>query len=188
MKEITLYTDGGCQGNPGPGGWGVVLLHRTPAKVNRKEMSGSEPATTNNRMELSAAIAGLRALRVPCKIQLFTDSEYVKNGITKWIAGWKKNGWRTKDRSPVKNADLWQVLDLSVQIHQIDWQWVKGHAGVPENERCDVLATTAIEKVKKLFTREELAEQKRAFLVKMARMESVTSHGKDTEQGSLPGL
>ena len=149
-----MYTDGGCSGNPGPGGWGTVL--RYGDKV--KELSGGDPATTNNRMELTAALKGLAALKVPCKIIVHTDSEYVKNGITKWIAGWKKNGWKTKDKSPVKNADLWQALDKAAETHTIEWRWVKGHAGVPDNERCDALATAAIAKVKKLYTREELRD------------------------------
>lgn len=137
---IEIFTDGACSGNPGPGGWGAVLRWRG----TEKELSGGEPSTTNNRMELMAAIAALEALKRPSKITLHTDSTYVMDGITKWIHGWKRNGWKTAAKKPVKNAELWQRLDEARKRHEIDWKWVKGHAGHPENERCDELARQAI--------------------------------------------
>lgn len=136
MKQVEIFTDGACSGNPGPGGWGAVLQYN--GKV--KEMKGGEPLTTNNRMELTAAIEALGALRRPCEVHLFTDSNYVKDGLTKWIHGWKRNGWRTADKKPVKNVELWQALDEAVGRHQIKWHWVKGHAGDEMNERADQLA------------------------------------------------
>lgn len=140
MKNVTIYTDGACSGNPGPGGWGAVLMHGP----HRKEMHGGEATTTNNRMELTAAISALEALKQPCNIDLYTDSNYVKDGITKWIAGWKRNGWKTADKKPVKNSELWQKLDEARNRHTIHWHWVKGHAGHPENERADELARTGM--------------------------------------------
>lgn len=137
LPAVEIFTDGGCSGNPGPGGWGVVL--RDAAK--RKELSGGEPDSTNNRMELTAAITGLEALRHPCAVTLWTDSQYVRNGVTTWLANWKANGWRTADRKPVKNRDLWERLEAAAARHQVDWRWLKGHAGHPENERSDALAT-----------------------------------------------
>ncbi len=136
MSDVTIYTDGACSGNPGPGGWGAILMHGS----NRKELSGGAADTTNNRMELMAAIEALTALKRPCKVDLFTDSVYVRDGITKWIHGWRRNGWRTADKKPVKNAELWQALEQALERHQVDWHWVKGHAGHPENERADELA------------------------------------------------
>ncbi len=136
---IELFTDGACLGNPGPGGWGAILRWRG----HEKELSGGEPLTTNNRMELTAAIEGLAALKRPSVVRLFTDSIYLRDGITRWITGWKRNGWRTAGRKPVKNADLWLRLDEVGAPHQIEWLWVKGHAGHPENERADSLATAA---------------------------------------------
>lgn len=141
---IQIYTDGACKGNPGPGGWGVLLRYNS----KEKQLYGSEPATTNNRMELTAAIKGLQALTRACQIDLYTDSEYLRQGITNWIINWKKNGWRTAKREPVKNADLWQQLDLLATQHQITWHWVKGHAGHPENELADELANLAIKEMK----------------------------------------
>ena len=138
---VELFTDGACKGNPGPGGWGAVLRY----KDKERELSGGEPDTTNNRMELMAAIEGLKALKRPCRVTLWTDSVYVKDGITKWIFGWQRNGWRTADKKPVKNADLWQALLAAVAPHQVEWRWVKGHAGHPENERADKLASDAAE-------------------------------------------
>lgn len=138
---VEIFTDGACKGNPGPGGWGAVLR----LGDREKELSGGEPLTTNNRMELMAAIEGLKALTRPCKVILSTDSNYVKDGITKWIFGWQRNGWRTADKKPVKNADLWQALLAATAPHQIEWRWVKGHAGHPENERADRLASAAAE-------------------------------------------
>jgi len=136
LTDVTIYTDGACSGNPGPGGWGAILVHGE----TRKELSGGEPETTNNRMELQAAIEALNALKRPCKVALYTDSVYVRDGITKWIKGWQRNGWRTAAKKPVKNAELWQALQAALQPHDIDWHWVKGHAGHPENERADELA------------------------------------------------
>lgn len=135
-KIVTIYTDGACSGNPGPGGWGALLLYGD----NEKELTGGEFNTTNNRMELTAAIEALSALRRPCTIHLHTDSTYVKDGITKWIEGWKAKGWKTAAKKPVKNEDLWKALDAATTKHQIEWKWVKGHAGDPGNERADALA------------------------------------------------
>lgn len=142
MSEMTLVhmaTDGACKGNPGPGGWGVVIR----AGDKEKELSGGEKLTTNNRMELTAAIKGLEALKRPCQIILSTDSRYVMDGLTKWLAGWQRNGWRTAAKQPVKNADLWRELIAAAAPHRIRWEWVKGHAGHPENERADKLASDA---------------------------------------------
>ena len=136
MSEVTIYTDGACSGNPGPGGWGAILI----SGEHRKELSGGEAETTNNRMELTAAIEALTALKRPCTVELYTDSVYVRDGITKWIHGWRRNGWRTADKKPVKNAELWQALEAALERHKVDWHWVKGHAGHPENERADELA------------------------------------------------
>jgi ribonuclease HI len=146
MAELFAYTDGACSGNPGPGGWGAILLAREGARVLRsRELSGGEAQTTNNRMELMAAIAALEALERPSAITLVTDSAYLRDGITRWIHGWKANGWRTADRKPVKNEDLWRRLDAAAARHRIAWDWVKGHAGHPENERADALARAAME-------------------------------------------
>jgi ribonuclease HI len=139
MPVVTMATDGACKGNPGPGGWGVVIR----SGGHEKELSGGESNTTNNRMELMAAIRGLEALKRPCTVTLMTDSRYVMDGLTKWIAGWLRNGWRTASRDPVKNADLWQELLAAAKPHKIKWEWVKGHAGHPENERADRLASDA---------------------------------------------
>jgi ribonuclease HI len=134
-----MFTDGACKGNPGPGGWGVLIR----SGEREKELSGGEAPSTNNRMELMAAIRGLQALTRPCHVILSTDSMYVRDGITKWVHNWRRNGWRTADRKPVKNAELWQELCAAVEPHRIEWRWVKGHAGHPENERVDVLACAA---------------------------------------------
>lgn len=134
--KVTIYTDGACSGNPGPGGWGAILLSGT----HRKELSGGENPTTNNRMELMAAISALSALKHPSDVDLHTDSQYVRNGISSWIHGWKKRGWKTADNKPVKNAELWQQLDAARDRHVVRWHWVKGHAGDTENERADELA------------------------------------------------
>jgi ribonuclease HI len=136
LTEVDIFTDGACKGNPGPGGWGVVIR----AGAREKELNGGEPLTTNNRMELLAAIRGLEALKRPCRVQLYTDSTYVRDGITKWIHGWRKNGWRTADRKPVKNAELWQELVEAAAPHRVEWHWVKGHSGHAENDRADALA------------------------------------------------
>ena len=133
---VIIHTDGACSGNPGPGGWGVVMEWNG----TRKELCGGEQLTTNNRMELVAATEGLKALKRACTVEMHVDSVYVKDGIGKWIHGWKKNGWKTSDKKPVKNVELWQALDEAIQRHQISWHWVKGHAGHPDNERADELA------------------------------------------------
>ena len=135
-EPVIIYTDGACSGNPGPGGWGAILM----SGDKRKEMNGGEADTTNNRMELRAAVEALNALKRPSKAELHTDSQYVRKGITEWIGNWKRNGWKTAAKKPVKNADLWQELDEARQRHDVEWHWVKGHAGEPENERADELA------------------------------------------------
>lgn len=142
LPDVEIFTDGACKGNPGPGGWGAILR----AGGKEREISGGEQLTTNNRMELMAAIEALKALRKPCRVQLFTDSNYVRDGITRWIHGWRRNGWRTADKKPVKNAELWQALLDACEPHRIDWHWVRGHAGHPENERADALACAEAEK------------------------------------------
>jgi ribonuclease HI len=139
LSHVEIATDGACKGNPGPGGWGVLI--RMGAR--EKELSGGEKLTTNNRMELMAAIEGLNALKRPCRVTLSTDSRYVMDGLTKWIHGWRKNGWKTSDKKPVKNADLWQALIDAAAPHRVEWMWVKGHAGHPDNERADKLASDA---------------------------------------------
>ena len=143
--KILIYSDGACSGNPGPGGWGAVLI----SGKHRKEIGGGEGLTTNNRMELLAAISALDALKKRSDVELYTDSAYVKNGITGWVHGWKKNGWRNASKQPVKNADLWMALDTAARPHHIEWQWVKGHAGHPANERADQLANEAIAALKR---------------------------------------
>ncbi len=140
MTRVLIYTDGACSGNPGPGGWGAVLI----AGGRERELSGGEPQTTNNRMELMAAIQALTALTRPCSVDLHTDSQYVRQGITEWLPGWKARGWRTADKKPVKNDDLWKALDAARLRHEVRWHWVKGHAGHPLNERADGLARAAI--------------------------------------------
>jgi ribonuclease HI len=144
LKNVIIYTDGACRGNPGPGGWGAILLYGD----KEKELFGGEPETTNNRMELMAAIVALETLNAPCQVVLITDSKYVMDGITQWMANWKKRGWKTASKQPVKNVDLWQRLDAAVQRHEIDWQWVKGHSGHPGNERADALANRGIDEMK----------------------------------------
>ena len=141
LPDVEIFTDGACKGNPGPGGWGAILR----ANGKERELSGGESLTTNNRMELTAAIEALNALKRPCHVQLWTDSNYVRDGITKWIHGWRRNGWKTADKKPVKNAELWQALVEAAEPHRIDWHWVKGHAGHPENERADALASSEAE-------------------------------------------
>jgi ribonuclease HI len=139
-SQVSIFTDGACRGNPGPGGWGAILKFGTV----EKELSGGTTDTTNNRMEMMAAISALEALKRPVTIDLYTDSTYVRDGITKWIHGWKKRGWRTADKKPVKNVDLWQRLETAMDRHRVEWHWVKGHAGHPENERADELARKAV--------------------------------------------
>ncbi len=142
-KVVTLFTDGACKGNPGPGGWGALLRYGNA----EKELFGGAAETTNNRMELQAVIEGLNALKRPTPVQIVTDSQYVKNGMTQWIANWKRNGWKTAAGKPVKNADLWQQLDALVANHQVSWKWVKGHSGHVENERADALANRGVEEM-----------------------------------------
>jgi len=142
LKTVDIYTDGACSGNPGPGGWAAVLRY----KLNEKELSGFEKETTNNRMEMKAVIGALRMLKEPCRVRVHSDSRYLRDGITLWIDGWKRNGWMTKGKQPVKNRDLWETLDDFASKHQIQWIWVEGHSGHPENERCDQLARWEIVK------------------------------------------
>ena len=144
MKKVLIWTDGACSGNPGPGGWGALMRYGD----KERELYGGEFETTNNRMELTAAIEALNALKLPCIVELTTDSQYVKGGITGWIHGWKKNGWKTANRKPVKNAELWEALDAAVKRHTVHWHWIKGHAGHPENERADELARLGMESYK----------------------------------------
>lgn len=143
MKHVEIFTDGACRGNPGRGGWGALLRYAG----TERELHGAEPHTTNNRMELTAAIRALAALREPCRIDLYTDSQYVRSGITEWMQNWKKRGWRTADRQPVKNADLWQALDEQAARHAVQWHWVRGHSGHPGNERADALANRGIDEL-----------------------------------------
>lgn len=143
MSEVTVWTDGACRGNPGPGGWAAILI-----KGDReREISGAEADTTNNRMELTAAIRALEALKRSCKVQLYTDSEYLKRGITEWLEDWKRRGWRTADKKPVKNLDLWQQLEPLAAKHEVEWHWVRAHSGIPENERVDSIANRAIDEM-----------------------------------------
>jgi len=160
LKSVVIHTDGGCEGNPGPGGWAAVL--RCGEHV--LEITGGEPATTNNRMELQAAIGALSSLKEPCAVTLHTDSSYLRNGITQWLKGWKRNGWRTSTREPVKNEDLWKALDAACTPHRIEWRWLKGHAGHADNERCDQLAAVEMAKLRKAYTRAQLAGLKEQFV------------------------
>ena len=139
-NTVVIYTDGACSGNPGPGGWGSILMYNG----HRRELSGGEPATTNNRMEMMAVIEALEALKRSCRIVIHTDSTYVMKGMTEWMDNWKRRGWKTADKKPVKNVDLWQRLDEAMTRHDVEWRWVRGHSGVPENERADELARLAI--------------------------------------------
>ena len=149
MSEITAYTDGACSGNPGPGGWGVVLRAKNHEElIKEKLLSGGEDNTTNNRMELTAAIEALKALKMPTKITIYTDSTYVKDGLTKWIEKWKKNGWKSSNKKPIKNEDLWKTLELENRKHRVIWEWIKGHNGREGNELADKLATNEVRKRK----------------------------------------
>jgi ribonuclease HI len=159
LPQVIIHTDGGCLGNPGVGGWAAVLQ----SGKHRKEIRGGEPATTNNRMELRAAIEALIHLKKPCAVEMYTDSQYVRNGIKKWLAGWKRNGWKTASKQPVKNSDLWRMLDLAAARHQVTWHWVEGHAGHADNERCDELCGEAMDAVKKQHTRQQLAAALKEF-------------------------
>lgn len=152
MKKVVIHSDGGCHGNPGPGGWAATLSYGK----DRKEISGGETATTNNRMELVAAIEALNALKEPCDVDFYTDSKYVQNGVTAWMQTWKRKGWRTQSKQPVKNEDLWRALDAATLRHTIKWHWLKGHAGHAGNERCDTLAKAAIDKIKKSHSPQQL--------------------------------
>lgn len=144
MPNVTIYTDGACSGNPGPGGWGAILI----SGDHRKELNGGDPTTTNNRMELQAAVSALEALKTASNVDIYTDSTYVRDGITKWINNWKRNGWKTAAKKPVKNEELWRALETATGRHQVNWHWVKGHAGHPENERADALAREGAASVK----------------------------------------
>lgn len=146
MKKVEIYTDGACRGNPGPGGWGALLRYND----QERELFGGEPVTTNNRMELSAAVEALNALQQACDVRLVTDSQYVRKGICEWLPRWKRNGWRTAGRQPVKNSDLWQALDAAAARHKVEWCWVRGHSGHPENERADQLANRGIDEMREL--------------------------------------
>ncbi len=159
MKKITIHTDGACEGNPGPGGWAAVLRYGGHAR----ELSGGEPATSNNRMELQAAIAALQSLKEPCEVEFFTDSEYLRGGITDWVPRWKAKGWLRTLKKAVRNEDLWRRLDELAANHRVRWNWVKGHAGTPDNERCDVLARAVIAKIRRQFTPERLAALRAEF-------------------------
>lgn len=152
MKKVIVHTDGGCQGNPGPGGWAATLEYG----AHQLELSGGVPATTNNRMELQAAIEALSVLKEPCGIDFYTDSVYLMNGMSSWLSNWKSNGWKTKSKKPVKNEDLWRKLDSLSAGHRVHWHWLKGHAGHEGNERCDRLANMEIEKIRKEFEPAEL--------------------------------
>ena len=165
MKKVIIHTDGACEGNPGPGAWAAVLQYGPHVR----ELTGVEPATTNNRMELQAAIRALETLRERCVVELFTDSEYLRDGIISWIARWKLNGWRTVDRKPVKNGDLWRQLDDATAQHQVQWHWLKGHAGHPLNERCDQLARGEISRLRKLSTPEHMAAKLAEFKAQRTR-------------------
>ncbi len=173
MKKVTIHTDGACEGNPGgPGGWAAVLRHGTRSR----EISGGVPATTNNRMELQAAISALQALKEPCAVELWTDSQYLRQGITEWLPGWKRRGWRTVEKKPVKNEDLWRALDAAAAPHQIHWQWLKGHAGHADNERCDALARAEVAKLRSLHSPQQLAALRDQFL---------TGRKSDADQANL---
>jgi ribonuclease HI len=171
VKKVRIHTDGGCVGNPGPGGWAAVL--ECGGQV--KELSGGEPATTNNRMELTAAISALNALKEPCEVELLTDSQYLREGITKWITSWKARGWKTAAKKPVKNEDLWRQLDAAVAPHSIQWRWLKGHAGHPLNERCDELAAAEISKLRTKFPPSELAVMLAQFQAQRTQADGETA-------------
>ncbi len=148
MKKVHLYTDGACSGNPGPGGWGAVLEFTHEGHVYTKELQGGEVNSTNNRMEMRAVIEGLKILKEPCEVILTTDSSYVKDGITKWVYAWQRNGWQTSAKKPVKNKEIWLEMLEQTKRHKITWKWIKGHSGHPQNERCDKLATDWVKKIK----------------------------------------
>jgi ribonuclease HI len=180
LKQVTIHSDGGCEGNPGPGGWAAVL----ESGEHRKEVSGGEPATTNNRMELQAAIGALSALKQPCNVDFYTDSTYVREGITKWVRSWKMRGWKTAGKQPVKNEDLWRALDAAAARHHVTWHWLKGHAGHAGNERCDQLAAEEIAKIRKQFTRAQLRAGVEAF--QQTRVAPTAAQG-ELQAWTLPG-
>ncbi|WP_336985858.1 ribonuclease HI [Altererythrobacter aquiaggeris] len=151
MKHVEIYTDGSCKGNPGPGGWGAILRMGR----HEKELSGGDPETTNNRMELLAAVAALNALIEPCRVDLYSDSKYVLDGMTRWVVGWQKRGWKTAAKKPVRNTDLWHDLIEAAARHEIEWHWVKGHNGHPENERADILASDAADEAARVAAEDE---------------------------------
>ena len=159
VKKVIIHTDGACEGNPGPGGWAAILRCGEHVKV----VTGADPATTNNRMELQAAIGALAVLKHPCEVELFTDSVYLKTGVSEWLPNWKRRGWITVQKKPVKNEDLWRQLDLLGAKHNITWKWLKGHAGHVDNEKCDQLAVAEIALLRKQYTRQQLATLKAAF-------------------------
>jgi ribonuclease HI len=162
MKKVVIHSDGGCHGNPGPGGWAATLAHGP----HLREISGGDPATTNNRMELLAAIEALKTLKEACHVEFHTDSTYLKNGVTSWMTTWKRNGWRTTAKKPVKNEDLWRALDEVTPIHRVEWKWVKGHSGQEGNERCDQLANEEIAKIKAAYSTDQLQEFLAVFILK----------------------
>ncbi len=175
MKKVVLYSDGACEGNPGPGGWAVILTYGQ----HEREIAGGVSATTNNRMELTAAVEGLKALKEPCEVEFFTDSQYVQNGISEWLKDWKVRGWRTKDKKAVKNEDLWRELDSESTKHLMTWRWLKGHAGHEMNERCDLLAKNEILKIRQSYSPEQLKTNLETFR---------RSVGETDSSGKLPGL
>ena len=175
MKRVEIYTDGSCEGNPGPGGWAAVLI----CGAYHKEVSAGEPATTNNRMELQAAIGALSVLKEPCAVDLYTDSQYVRDGISKWIAGWKIRGWMTREKQPVKNCDLWKELDAATRPHRVTWKWLRGHAGHEWNERCDVLAREQSARMRNDHT----PEQRRALLATFESSRRGASTGGSAQAG-----
>jgi ribonuclease HI len=170
LKKVIIHTDGGCHGNPGPGGWAAVLEYGK----HRRELSGGAAATTNNRMEIQSALEALTSLKQPCEVELHTDSLYLKKGVTMWLAGWKANGWKTKAKQPVKNADLWRALDAVAAPHSVQWKWVKGHAGHEHNERCDQLANAEIARLRKSHSAAQLAAALAEFIQQSSA--AVTSH------------
>jgi ribonuclease HI len=169
MKSVIIHSDGGCHGNPGPGGWAATL----ESGQHKKELSGGVPATTNNRMELQAAIEALETLKQPCEVTFYTDSEYVRRGISEWLATWRRNGWKTTLKKPVKNEDLWRALDLAAAKHRIQWRWLRGHAGHAANERCDQLTQVEIENIKKKFTTAQL----KAYLAEFVSQQEKAARG-----------
>ena len=168
MKQVTVYTDGGCTGNPGPGGWAAILMYGE----RRREISGGSPATTNNRMELQAAIEALAALTQPCAVTLYSDSEYLRNGITTWVKGWKRTGWKSRKKKAIKNVDLWRRLDELAAGHRVEWKWLKGHAGHDHNERCDTLVGEQRAALQEKHTAAQLRESLARFRSEQAVAES----------------